>query len=94
MAYGLTPVIAQRVTLNEVHVAPPGEAVATYPSNAPYELAGRVHDTTNDPVAADTETFVGESESCVARVVVFGMTPTDDDAGDDPVLFLATTVIV
>ena len=86
--------IEQRVALSDVHVAPPGEAVATYPSNVPYEFSGRVHDTTSDPVAADTETFVGGSDSCVARVVVFGITPTDDDAGDVPVLFLATTVTV
>ena len=86
--------IEQRVALSDVHVAPPGEAVATYPSNVPYELTGRVHDTTSDPVSAETKTFVGGSDSCVARVVVFGITPTDDDAGDVPVLFLATTVIV
>ncbi len=94
MAYGFTPVIEHRATLSEVHVAPPGDAVATYPSNVPYELPGRSHDTTKDPLAAETETFVGDSESCVAGVVVFGITPTDDDDGDEPVLFLATTVIV
>ena len=84
----------QRVTLSDVHVPPPGDAVASYPSNVPYELAGRVQDTTNEPLKAETATPVGASESWVAGVFVFGMTVIGVDAGEVPVLFRATTVIV
>lgn len=84
----------QRVTLSDVHVPPPGDAVASYPSNVPYELAGRTQETTKDPLTAETDTPVGASDSCEAGVFVFGMTGIDVDAGEVPVLFRATTVIV